>query len=81
MIVRTKVTQGGRIVIPAEMRKRLGIKVGESVNLEENGTSMTISSSLSALRRLQDSLAGTLPEGKSIVDELLEDRRKEAENE
>jgi len=81
MIVRAKVTQGGRVVIPADMRKRLGIKVGESVNLEENETSVTLSSSLAALRRLQESLTGTLPEGVSIVDELIADRKKEAKNE
>jgi len=81
MIVRTKVTQGGRIVIPADMRKRLGIKVGESINLEENGSSVTLSSSAAALRRLQESLQGSLSDGSSIVDELISDRRKEADSE
>ena len=81
MIVKAKVTQGGRVVIPSDMRKRLGIKVGETVNLEEHGSSVTLSSSLAALRRLQDSLKGTIPEGVSLVDELIADRRKEAANE
>lgn len=81
MIVRTKVTQGGRIVIPADMRKRLGIIVGENVSLEENGGSLTITTSRAALRRIQNSLKGLVPEGVSLVDELIADRRREAENE
>jgi AbrB family looped-hinge helix DNA binding protein len=32
-IIKTKVNQGGRIVIPAEMRKHLGIEIGEEINL------------------------------------------------
>ncbi|HQZ83556.1 MAG TPA: AbrB/MazE/SpoVT family DNA-binding domain-containing protein [Pyrinomonadaceae bacterium] len=81
MIVRTKVTQGGRIVIPAGIRKRLGIKVGESVTLEDNGSTVTISSSSAALRWLQESLKGTLPEGVSLADELIAERLKEAASE
>lgn len=78
MTVRTKITQGGRIVIPADMRRRLGMGVGESVNLEENGSSLTISTGPAALRRLQESLMGALPEGVSLADELIADRKKEA---
>lgn len=81
MNVEVKVTQGGRILIPADMRKRLGIKIGETVNLRENGSSVTVSSRLAALRRLQESLKGKIPEGVSLVDELIAERRKEAENE
>ena len=33
-VVRTKVTQGGRIVIPADMRRRLGIEIGEDVSIK-----------------------------------------------
>jgi len=81
MIVKTRVTQGGRIVIPADMRKRLGIEIGETVNIEENGDSFKVTTSRAALRRIQNSFKGLLPEGLSVVDELIADRRREAENE
>jgi AbrB family looped-hinge helix DNA binding protein len=80
-IVTTKVTQGGRIVIPAEMRKQLEIEVGESVNLEMDDDSLRISSSRAALRRLQNRLRKLVPEGVSLVDELIAERKREAENE
>lgn len=80
-IVKTKVTQGGRIVIPVEMRKQLGIEVGENVNLEMEDGSLRITTRQAALRRIQASLRKIAPEGISVVDELIADRRKEAENE
>lgn len=81
MIVKTRVTQGGRIVIPADMRKRLGIEIGETVNIEETGDSFKVTTSRAALRRIQNSLKGRVAEGVSVVDELIADRRKEAGNE
>ncbi len=79
--VRTKVTQGGRIVIPAEMRKQLGIEIGEDVNLSLEEGAVNISTSKSALERLQKA-AQTVAKGNvSVVDELIAERRSEAENE
>ncbi len=80
-IVRTKVTQGGRIVIPAEMRKQLGIEIGEDVNLTLEDDSVKISTSKLALRRIQELVRKNVPENISMVDELIADRREEAENE
>ena len=80
-VVRTKVTQGGRIVIPAEMRRRLGIEIGDQVNLERRGDSLTVTSSQAALRRIQKRLQKTIPPGVSLVDELIAERREEAKNE
>ncbi len=80
-IIRTKVTQGGRIVIPAEMRKQLGIEIGEEVNLTLEDDSVKISTQKIALRRIQEAVKLFGPRDGSIVDELIADRRKEAENE
>ena len=80
-VVRTKVTQGGRIVIPAEMRRRLGIEIGDQVNLERRGDSLTVTSSQAALRRIQKRLQKVIPPGVSLADELIAERREEAKNE
>lgn len=80
-IVTTKVTQGGRIVIPADIRKRLGIEIGENLNLELENDSLRITTRQAALRRIQESLTKLVPKGVSLVDELIADRRREAENE
>ncbi len=80
-IVTTKVTQGGRIVIPAEMRKQLGIEVGEKVNLEFDDGYLKVTTSKAALRRLRENLQKHILDEVSIVDELIAERREEAENE
>ena len=79
--VRTKVTQGGRIVIPAEMRRQLGIEIGEDVNLSLENGSVNISTSKYALLRLQKLAQTVAKHNVSVVDELIADRRREAENE
>ena len=79
-IIKTKVTQGGRIVIPAEMRKQLGIEIGEDVNLSLEDNSLKIMTQKESIRKAQELFRKFVPEGVSIVDELIAERRKEAEN-
>ena len=80
-IVKTKVTQGGRIVIPVEMRKHLGIEVGEKVNLSLEDNSIRILTQKESIRKAQELVRKFVPEGVSLVDELIADRRREAANE
>lgn len=80
-IVKTKVTQGGRIVIPAEMRKRHGMAVGGVVHLMDDDEGLFISTPQQALRRLQRRFADLVPRGVSLADELIAERREEAANE
>lgn len=80
-VVRTKVTQGGRIVIPAEMRRRLGIEVGEDVSIALDGESLRIVTQKESTKRAQELVRKMIPEDVSLVDELIADRRREAANE
>lgn len=80
-IVKTKVTQGGRIVIPADMRRRLGIEVGEDVNLALDGESVRILTRKESIRMAQMLVRTFVPKDVSLVDELIADRRREATNE
>jgi AbrB family looped-hinge helix DNA binding protein len=79
--VKTKVTEGGRIVIPARFRHALGIEIGETVTLSLEDDQVKIVSSLAALKRLQKRLRSRVPEGVSIVDEFIRERREEAATE
>jgi AbrB family looped-hinge helix DNA binding protein len=81
MIFRTRVETTGRIVIPGNMRERLGMKIGETVYLRETENSIEVTTSRAALRRIQNSLKGRIPEEMSVVDELIVDRRQAAEYE
>lgn len=80
-VVRTRVTQGGRIVIPAEMRRRLGIEVGEDVSIALDGESLRIVTQKESIKRAQELVRKMIPEDVSLVDELIADRRREAANE
>jgi len=80
--VTTKMTEGGRIVIPAEIRKRLGMQVGETFSLEiGKDDSLRILSRKQTLRRAQQLFRKHVPEGISVVDEFIADRRMEADSE
>ncbi|HMT07956.1 MAG TPA: AbrB/MazE/SpoVT family DNA-binding domain-containing protein [Pyrinomonadaceae bacterium] len=79
--VKTRVTQGGRIVIPADMRKQLGIEIGEDVRVSVDDGSLVIRSQKEGIRKAQEMFRRLVPTGTSIVDELIADRRKEAANE
>ena len=79
-VVRTKVTQGGRIVIPADMRRRLGIEIGEDVSISVDGESLRILTQKGSIKRAQALVRKFVPKGVSLVDELIEDRRREAAN-
>ncbi|MBV9242364.1 MAG: AbrB/MazE/SpoVT family DNA-binding domain-containing protein [Acidobacteria bacterium] len=78
----TKMTQGGRVVIPAEARKRLGMHVGETLRWEiTDDDELKISSRERDLRRAQELFRKYVPEGTPVVDDFLADRRKEAADE
>jgi len=70
----TKVSSNGRIIIPAQFRKELGIKAGDEVVISksDNGE-IRITSFEYALRRLQE-LARGKPMG---TEELFKMRREE----
>jgi AbrB family looped-hinge helix DNA binding protein len=78
----TIMTGGGRIVIPAEIRKRLRLKKGERFDIEVDADdSMRITSRSQSLRRAQQLFRQHVPEGTPVVDGFIAERRKEAENE
>jgi AbrB family looped-hinge helix DNA binding protein len=79
--VRTRLVHGGRIVIPKEMRERLGVEIGDQLNLKTRGDSLTATSSRAALRRLQDRLKKHISPGVSLADELIAERHEEARSE
>ncbi|MHB8571522.1 MAG: AbrB/MazE/SpoVT family DNA-binding domain-containing protein [Candidatus Dormibacteria bacterium] len=77
--VTARVGPAGRLVIPASVRKRLGIEVGSQVVLTEapNGD-IVLTTPAQSLRRLQELVRERVPGGISLVDELLAERRAEA---
>ncbi len=75
--IRTKITEGGRIVIPAEYRKALGLDIGDEVILRLEDGEVRIFTPSQAIKYAQELLRPYLPQGRSLSDELIAERRLE----
>jgi AbrB family looped-hinge helix DNA binding protein len=79
--VKVRLNDNGRIVIPAEMRQKLGILAGDTVLLTVEGDALKIESYRARVRRVQESLRKYIAPGRSLADELIAERREEARRE
>ncbi|HEV3232057.1 MAG TPA: AbrB/MazE/SpoVT family DNA-binding domain-containing protein [Candidatus Dormibacteraeota bacterium] len=77
---RTTLGEGGRLVVPAGLRRRLGLKPGADVllRLTEDGEAIRLTTPAAALRRARAAVRRYVPEGVSLADELVGDRRQAA---
>ena len=75
--IKAKVGEGGRIVIPAEYRKVLGLKPGDEVVLVLRDGEVRVLTPQRAIQRAQALVRHYIPEGKSLAEELLKERREE----
>jgi bifunctional DNA-binding transcriptional regulator/antitoxin component of YhaV-PrlF toxin-antitoxin module len=70
------------VVIPAEFRNALGVKVGDDVVIELAGDELRLRSRQSAIKRVQAMVRKYIPDdGRSLADELIAERREEAARE
>ena len=75
---RVVLSEGGRIVIPASMRKALGVGTGDSLSLRVEDKELRILSQREAVRRAQEIVSRRIAPGRSLVKELSEERKREA---
>ena len=76
-----KVPEGGRVVIPAELRARHGIAIGDSLVWVEDEQGLSLVTPRAALRRAQQLAAKYKRPGVDEVDEFIRDKRAEAARE
>ena len=79
--MRARIAAGGRIVIPVEYRRALGIQEGDEVILRLPDGEVRILSPQEAIKRAQDLVARYVAADRSLVDELIAERRRDAERE
>ena len=79
--IRTKVGQNGRIVIPKEYRRRLGLESGDEVIMSLDEKGLHLYTSAQAVARAQELVRRYVPEGRNLADELIAERREEASRE
>jgi len=66
--------QQGRLVIPAEVRAALGLNPGDRLHLHLSGPRLVLERSQDAIAELR-ALGTKIPKDRSLVDELLAERR------
>jgi len=70
--------QRGRLVLPAELRKSLGLRAGDQLVVEMDEHSIRLTPRTLLAQRDRGAFVQFTQRGRSLVDELLEERRAEA---
>ena len=70
----------GRLVVPAPLRRRLGIEVGDVLVARAEEDRLVLERRQAILRRIRSRFA-QVPGEVSLVDELIAERREEAKRE
>ena len=68
----------GRLVVPVPLREALGFKPGDPLVVRVQDGQLVVESRESVVRRMQERFATP---GRSLVDELIDERRREARQE
>jgi len=75
------VTEDGRVIIPAQALAELGVDPGERVSASVVEGDVVLDTLDAAVKRAQSYYRQFIPEGVSLVDELIAERRAESERE
>lgn len=80
-VFHTRIEADGKIQLPPQILEQLDFESGQDVELEVENKSVRVSlARAERLKRAQALVRKYVPEGVSLVDEFIEDRRREAEN-
>jgi len=73
-----RIDASGRIVLPHELRAECKLDHGDELVITIEDGAIVIRTYAAAMQRLQDQFCADLPEGVSLADELMEERKQEA---
>ncbi len=74
-----KLVSGGRLQLPSDVRRQLGLSDGDQVVMRVIDGELHIRPRRDVLKHIQAMLQPYAPTDGSVVDELIADRRAEAE--
>lgn len=77
----TTIDKHGRVVIPAEHRRALGLQAGDVVVLTLVDKELQLIGQHEAFRRVQEMVRKHVGDNRSLVDELIAERHAEAARE
>jgi AbrB family looped-hinge helix DNA binding protein len=82
MSYHAKLIKGGKIVIPAQLRREFGFEEGDTLVFEREGESLVLKTYAQVVREVQATFKAMLGDRPtSMVDELIAERRAEAARE
>lgn len=75
----TTLDEEGRLILPADVRRSLGFEAGDPVVFELDDKGLHVLPGRNeAVKRAQELVRKYVPEGRSLSDELIEERRRES---
>jgi AbrB family looped-hinge helix DNA binding protein len=81
LVQTVEIGAGGRVVIPAAMRNALGMRIGDRVTMRVDDNEVRIYTFREASRKAHAILRQFIPDNVSLVDELIQERQREAKRE
>lgn len=79
--VPVKIGEGGRIVIPSDYRKALQLNIGDELLLHLDHNRMILMTRKQAIAYVQERMSEYSTEGRVLSEELIKERKDEAESE
>ena len=80
MEITTRIRKGGRIVLPAKLRKALELQAGDELVMRLENGSIRMIPLRQAVNLAQKAVRQYVPNGTSLVDALIQARREDARN-
>jgi AbrB family looped-hinge helix DNA binding protein len=79
--VSSKINQNGRIVIPAAIRRQMGLQAGDTLLMDVEDGVLRLETHRARIHRIQREVAQYCKSGSLASDELIAERREEARRE
>jgi AbrB family looped-hinge helix DNA binding protein len=79
--IRLRLNANGRVVIPASVRRELGVEAGDELILEKRDDVFFLTTQQQRIQRAQRRAKAQLAAGISLADELIVERRRAAKSE
>ncbi len=76
-MISMKMSEGGRVVIPIEIRQAMNLKEGDTVLWELRDGKAQLTTRMAQLQEAQAMVRRFVPAGVSLADELIAERRAE----
>jgi len=80
-VIHTKLGEGRRVAIPADVCQQLGLHPGDPLTIEIRDDGLHLITYAQIVREVQKAFAPYKKPGESVVDELIRERREEAARE